>query len=268
MNKKITQIPLNPPSPLLVKGGIKSPFLNRGFRGIKKGGIWGLKGGIATGLFLLAPILFLTGCGPAKYVTSTISPKWKEVKVAKVAVIPFVFIPGDDERGLRTGRVDLHGVGVLTSMFTRGMEGLGYTMVPFDENTKESLTPRGTLPVAIVKSISEKTGAEVVLTGVVTRYEDREGGPVGVRKPASVGFAVNLISTMDGTILWNGKYAETQKTLAEDLGMFFTFLKRKGKWLTAEELAKYGVDEVLKVMPKSPLIYPVTYPEDKEKGMY
>lgn len=221
----------------------------------------------AATIFLLFLLVF-AGCGPAKYVTSTLSPKWKEVKVAKVAAIPFVFMPEGDQRGLRTGRVDPHGVGLLTSMFTRGMEGLGYTMIPFDEKTRESLTPKGTLPADIVKSIGDRTGSEAILTGIVTRYEDREGGPVGVRKPASIGFEVNLINTIDGTILWNGKYAETQRSLAEDLGMFFTFLRRKGRWLTAEELAKDGVDEVLKAMPKSPLIYPITYPEDKEKGMY
>lgn len=230
------------------------------------------KGGIALLLFLY--VLATAGCG-TKYVSYTASPKWDEVKITKVAVIPFVFAPGADHRnakvdaegrvcyeaepyteGLRSAKVDPQGVALITGMFVRGMERLGYATVPFDDETKERLSPQGTLPIETVKSIGEKAGAEAVLTGVVTRYEEREGGPLGVKKPASVGFDVNLISAVDGTLLWNGRYAETQKSLVEDLGMVFTFFKRKGKWLTAEELAEYGVEEVLKTLPKSPMDHP------------
>lgn len=208
---------------------------------------------IVLPLFMLLSLLFYNGCGP-KYVSSTTSPKWNEVKIARVAVVPFIIAPDGGEKGLRSAKVDPAGVALITAMFLRGMEGLGYSMIPFDDETKERLSPQGTLPFEVIKSIGEKTGSEAILTGIVTRYEDREGGPVGVRKPASIGFEANLISTVDGTILWSGRYAETQKSLVEDLSMFFTFLRRRGKWLSAEELAKDGVDQVLKSLPKSPLV--------------
>ncbi len=227
-------------------------------------------------VFLLS-IVLASGCGP-KYVTFTTSPKWAETKVTKIAAIPFAFAPVGDMKdlrsarvdpegrvcfevdaqapGLRSGKVDPQGVSLITGMFLRGMERSGYSIIPYDDETKEKLSPQGTLPIDLVKSIGEKTGAEAVLTGVVTRYEEREGGPLGVKKPASVGFEVNLIGTLDGTLLWHGRYAETQKSLVEDLSMIFTFFKRRGKWLTAEELAKEGVEEVLKTLPKSPLLHP------------
>lgn len=206
-------------------------------------------------MLVLISLFIYTGCGP-KYGVSTISPKWDAVKIEKIAAVPFASAPVGDEYGLRSAKVDPQGPALVTGMFLRSIEGLGYTIIPFDDETKEGLSPQGTLPIDVVKSIGEKTGAGAVLTGVVTRYEEREGGPVGVRRPASIGFEVNLVSTTDGTLLWDGRYAETQKSLVEDLGMFFTFLKRKGRWLTAEELARDGVGRVLKTLPKSPVVQP------------
>ena len=231
-------------------------------------------------LLLLFSSVIYTGCG-SKYVVSAISPKWDTAKIEKIAVVPFACASAGDGYGLRSAKVDPegrvcyevespvtgvselrsakvdpHGAALITGMVLRGMEEGGYTIIPFDDETKERLSPQGTLPIDVVKSVGEKTGAGAVLTGVVTRYEEREGGPLGVRKPASIGFEVNLVSTTDGTLLWSGQYAETQKSLVEDLGMFFTFLKRKGRWLTAEELARDGVKRVLKTLPKSPIVHP------------
>lgn len=205
-------------------------------------------------LTVLLSLFMVAGCS-SKYVSSTLSSKWEAADVSRVTVIPFVPSPEADSTGLKSAKVDPQGVVLITGIFLRGMEGLGYTIIPFDDETKKILSSDGILPDDVVKSIGEKTGAGAVLTGVVTRYEEREGGPIGVRKPASVGFDVNLISTMDGTIIWHGRYAETQKSLSEDIGMFFTFLKRGGKWLTAEELARDGVEQVLKKLPRTPVMH-------------
>src|SRR3990170_1222863 len=108
----------------------------------------------------------------------------------------------------------------------------------------------GVKKVIVVPFIAMPEG-DAILTGVVTRYEEREGGPIGIKKPASVGFEARLINAKDGKILWAGKYAETQKSLTDDLSMFFIFIRRGGEWLTAEQLTRYGVSEMLKTMPKA-----------------
>ena len=46
-------------------------------------------------------------------------------------------------------------------------------------------------------------------------------------------------------MIWNGHFEETQKPLSEnvlDLGMF---IKRKGSWVTADELAQGGLEDLL-----------------------
>jgi hypothetical protein len=84
-----------------------------------------------------------------------------------------------------------------------------------------------------------------VMVGYVYRYSERVGAKYSVESPASVTFDLDLIHVPDGSLLWSGAFHETQKTLFEDLFQFSTFLKRKGKWLTAAQLAQSGLDDVL-----------------------
>jgi hypothetical protein len=60
-----------------------------------------------------------------------------------------------------------------------------------------------------------------------------------------VGFEVKVVAA-DGQVLWVGNYYERQRPMIED---FSGFLQRWGAFVTAEELAQYGVDEVLKEFP-------------------
>lgn len=199
-------------------------------------------------LVVLSIFLFVNGCGP-KNLSFAISPRWKEIEMKKVVVIPFVYAP-EDKQQPSSSRKDMEAPAVVTSLFIRGIEKRGYMVIPLNGETKGKITPHGTLPCDVVKSIGKKTGAEAVLTGIITRYEEREGGPIGVGKPASVGFEANLISSVDGNVIWKGVYTETQKSLLEDISMFSLFIKRGWKWLTAEELAQYGVERLLKSLPE------------------
>lgn len=199
---------------------------------------------------LILSMLFYSGCG-TKYVSTETLPNWGEPSVKKVIVIPFIAVPEGDLKGLRSAKVNPDGVTQVYSTFYSQFDALGYLSVPYDEVDKNKIASPGPVPIDLVRSVGEKTGGDAILTGVVTRYEEREGGPAGISKPASVGFEVRLINAKDGKILWKGDYAETQKSLTEDLSMFFVFFKRGGKWLTAEQLVKYGVSEMLKTLPRA-----------------
>lgn len=100
--------------------------------------------------------------------------------------------------------------------------------------------------VRIGKSLS----AEGVLGGHVYRWDEREGTAYAVKRPASVAFDLYLMSTEEGTILWKARFDKTQLSLSENLFDLQTFLKAKGRWMTAEELAEIGLTGFVETFPK------------------
>jgi len=104
-----------------------------------------------------------------------------------------------------------------------------------------------------IQSLAQKLGpalnANLIIAGNAWKYRERVGGPGGVQSPASVGFAVYLIDPAGGKQLWNAVFAETQKTLFENVLNARAFFDTGAKWLTAKELAQYGISELFKKFP-------------------
>jgi len=94
--------------------------------------------------------------------------------------------------------------------------------------------------------IGKRLEAEAVLTGLVFRWQEREGKQYGVNRAASVAFDLQLISTADGSVIWRDKFDKTQRSLSEDLFDLGTFLKARGRWMSARELADSGLERILK----------------------
>jgi len=91
--------------------------------------------------------------------------------------------------------------------------------------------------------------ADAVLVGYIFRFKDRKGTQYSVDLPASVAFDVELISVADRTIIWSRRFNETQQALTEDLFQFGKFLKRKGRWITARDMAVTGLEELFQTFP-------------------
>lgn len=85
-----------------------------------------------------------------------------------------------------------------------------------------------------------KLGVDAVFTGVISEYTERKGSGAGVESPATVAFSVELLSTKDGSILWETYFTETQRPLLDNLYEIDKFFKRGAKWITADELAREG----------------------------
>ena len=104
-----------------------------------------------------------------------------------------------------------------------------------------------------LRSLAQKTGgtlrADLMITGTVWRYKERIGGAAGIERPASVAFILFLIDVNNGKLLWTSTFDKTQRSLSEDFMDFRGLFKEGARWLTAEELARHGVQEAFKKFP-------------------
>jgi hypothetical protein len=142
----------------------------------------------------------------------------------------------------------------LTQLFYTKIEALGrFKTLPL-EQVEETLSPSlkkqfGEKPIPTTIQIGNELGVDFLFVGFLFRFEERIGSHIGAEKPASVGFDVHLIRLRDGKMVWTGIFDETQRPLSENLFKIGSFFRRKASWLTAEELSRVGMDEMLKRFP-------------------
>jgi hypothetical protein len=200
-------------------------------------------------------LVSLEGCG-VKYVSGEISPNFQDYSIKKIAVLPFQTQPNPpDAKILEVRQVAEGSENLLTQLFAEGLQATGRYQIILQGQAEaalktaqagesETITPR------VVQKTGKAVGADVVIIGRVQKFIERVGGRLGIESPASVGFVVTMISVGDGQTLWSSEYYETQKTLSEDINTLPLFIKRGGKWLTARELAEYGVEKMIETLPK------------------
>ena len=105
-------------------------------------------------------------------------------------------------------------------------------------------------PGELLQKMGQAFGADAVLAGYVFRWQEREGSDYAVKRPASTAFDLHLISSADGAILWSAKFEKTQRSLSENLFDLETFVKGRGRWMTVENLALFGLQKLLDEMPE------------------
>lgn len=95
------------------------------------------------------------------------------------------------------------------------------------------------------RRVATQQGCNTVLETTLSRYNERVGGDYGVKQPAAVTFAYKLYEVREGRVLCHGRFDERQQSVMENL---LTLPKAKSRgliWLTAEELARDGLQEKL-----------------------
>lgn len=86
--------------------------------------------------------------------------------------------------------------------------------------------------------------ADAVLRGEVQIFEDRIGSELAAKRPARVIFAAELVRPSDGLALWQAQYAEQQQPLSENLWNLPGFVRAKGTWVRASDLARIGAAQM------------------------
>jgi hypothetical protein len=106
-------------------------------------------------------------------------------------------------------------------------------------------TPQPPTGQSAAMTVAKQLKVDASLIGQVLVYQERVGGRFGASPPATVGFEAKLVAA-DGQVLWVGNYYERQRPMVEDV---MGFIQRRGVFVTAEELAAYGVEHMLLEFP-------------------
>ena len=197
---------------------------------------------------LLAVIMLaLVGCASAPQAPESLAPV-VVFSCSDVAVLTFSWNAPDDtvfeEHEQTQGReVTSFSAGVgeaLARQAAATFSAAGVTATPV------SMDPASSYQHEV--EVLKEEGYACVLLGRVERYEERIGSDWSVNRPASVAFRLLLMETSTGRVVWKGSFDETQQPLSENLLTLKTFLRRKARWVTAEDLAQSGFDRLVAAM--------------------
>jgi hypothetical protein len=228
-------------------------------------------------LTLMVLLLTVVGCSGSK-VTTMASTELSRYQIRTIALVPFttlatpqvrdvvdqtlsappgarrsdmaISVPPNTEQPLRQTVTVPTGAGDIVTqlLWSRLRTRQGMTVLAPSEAAKALASPATSQPSAgqsPAVTVAKQLKADASLIGQVLVYQERVGGRFGASPPATVGFEAKVVAA-DGQVLWEGNYYEKQRPMTEDL---MGFIQRRGVFVTAEELAIYGVDHMLFEFP-------------------
>jgi hypothetical protein len=208
--------------------------------------------GALLGLGLLLPL----GLGCAQTVKGEAFPALKERSggVNRVAVIPFrvtgALAQTSPEKG---GTPPSIAAQLVARHLGEAIAARGIEVIPAEDVQRalgiEDPSVRRLSPQVAASVAHESFGADAVLMGQVHRYRDREGEAIGATSPAAVGFQVTLLGAPRGERLWRGTFDEAQAPLTDNLFNAGRYPGGGSRWLSAEELTRWGAEEVAVELP-------------------
>jgi hypothetical protein len=224
-------------------------------------GHYRFRGYVGLGL-LFAAILLLNACSDVKRIKKMPEPTSK----GRLLILPFknmTAIYGEDINVRSplsgvffvTGPVEVGADRFLTDRLTTLVKKCTtYQAIPAKQvqaaiagmvsEEKDLLSDR-----QVLVETGRRLSADFILAGYLYRFRQRVGNQLGVERPASVAFDVVMIHVADGRIVWTGHMDEKQEPLSEDLFKLGKFIQRKGKWVTADEMAELGMEDMLQSCP-------------------
>jgi hypothetical protein len=175
----------------------------------------------------------------------------------KVAVMPF-YPEAESARSIGggSGGVSWESAALVAGYFYDALVAQGVTAVA-PNDLEVAFTGLG-IPVPRLdpKTAAERAasdfGATAVVLGRVTRWREREGSAAGATRPASVAFEVSLYQAPTARRLWTGRFDETQKSMTEAILRARQYPGGGTRWLSAEEFARWGAQEVARSMTSGP----------------
>jgi len=228
-----------------------------------------------TACLLVVPLLVVAACSGSK-VTTQASNELARYQIRTMALLPFtsmltpqvqdqgdpylsaprgakasdisLSVPSSAEPQLRqTVTVPGYAAEKVTQLFWNRLRHRQGVVVSQGDAGKPpaSGTAAPSTPEALAAAAAKKHKVDAAIIGQVLVYQERVGSRLGANPPASVGFEIKVVAA-DGQVLWIGNFYERQQPMTQD---FVGFVRHGGVFISVEELAQYGVDEVLKDFP-------------------
>ena len=206
----------------------------------------------AFAVALLACGLVAASCQPPP-VQGRARPALRDHGLHKVAVAPLLIshrIPAAGPGALTTPEVAAK---IVAHQLTEALAARGIAVVaPSDVARALALAgenPAQPRPLAVARIAAAEFGADAILTGELIRWIERLGGNRGAAEPAAAGFEVVLRAAPSGQPLWSATFDERQKPLGENVLVTSQYPGGGTRWLTAEELARWGAGELIGAIP-------------------
>ncbi len=177
-------------------------------------------------------------------------PKLRESppEMHRLAIAPFEPEAGLEADAERRRTAAAH----MAAYVAEAMQARGVRIVP-PSDVRLALQSGDRAPgfdaVRAARASAAEFGADALLAGRVLRFRKRTGEALGTLQPASVAFEVTLYTAPGGERLWSARFDETQEALFANVLNLFRYPRGGTRWLTAEELARWGAREVAAAVP-------------------
>ena len=214
---------------------------------------------LATAMLLLA----LTSCTKSTLQAPTPEPVSSTRRCKRVAVLPFIdsaktYGPNKSVWGPVTRQVFItdeiapQGVLFMTRTLGRLLQAeSGIQWIPIHERDLNHLQSSQSRPTIMrsLKRLGRQYKTDCILISYLYAFRNRRGGAVGVETPAYVAFENALVAAESGKLVWQRKFAEAQEPVINNLFKLGKFIQRKGRWVTAREMATQALKDILKTYP-------------------
>jgi hypothetical protein len=135
---------------------------------------------------------------------------------------------------------------VLTTDTKRQYKFINTITLPKDLTKFHSSEQPQALPLWL--AYGKKEGAQLLLVPQVLDWNEREGSNAGVTQAAHVRVEFFLINIATGSVVERSVYEVQQEGLVDNLLNVGSFIKRRGQWVTAEQLCVEGMHKAVKDM--------------------
>jgi hypothetical protein len=210
--------------------------------------------------------MYLTGCSSQ---TQSTQGSLVDITVKKIALMPFQVGPMESpdapitkpvsQRSAEDAMIESQdlpdGTNLVMNRLVNAALKFRYAerLVPADlvEEACRTLALDQTLNTQRKRAIAlgNALEANLVMVGSIWWFRERGALKHLPDTPAAVGFGLYLIDPRTGARLWRGRFEGTQEALTADLLGGVERLDMGLQWLSATELARYGVRSVLRTLP-------------------